>query len=70
MFNVQSSILIQVDVFPLKFLFVLRLALVKPMAYGENAKTIEVIRDAKHTTDDIIGRSAIIETATAHLNPA
>ena len=57
------------DVFPFQFLFVLRFTLIGPVAYGEDAEAVEVIGDAEDTTDDIVGESAIVETATTHLNP-
>ena len=57
------------NLFPLEFVFILRTALVEPMADGEDAEAIEIIGDAENATDDIVGRGAIVETTTAHLYP-
>ena len=57
------------NLFPLEFVFILRTALVEPMADGEDAEAVEIIGDAENTTDNIVGRGAIVETATAHLYP-
>ena len=57
------------NLLPLEFVFILRTALVEPMADGEDAEAVEVIGDAEYTTDNIVGRGAIVETATAHLYP-
>ena len=57
-------------IFPFEFLLILRFALIGPVAQGEDAEAVIVVGDAQHTTDDIVGRGAIVETTTTHLNPA
>ena len=57
------------NVLPFQFLLVLRLTLLSLAAQGEHTQRIHVVGDIKDAADDGISRSAVGQSATAHLNP-
>ena len=58
------------NVLPLQFILVLRLALVSLMADGDDTEHAEVLRDVENATDDGVGRRAIAQSTSTHLHPA
>ena len=58
------------DVLPLQAVFGLWLALVGPVAHGEDAQAGEILGDVEDATDDGVGRGAVVEPAAPHLDPA
>ena len=57
-------------ILPLQTVLVLRLALIGLMTEGEDAQTVQVLRNIQDTTDHRIGTRTVTQSAAPHLCPA